>query len=286
MAKSSPTVARRTLARVLREARADKGISSQVAAAHAGLHPSTLSRVERAEVKVEPGTAALLLEFYGVGAADRKILLEVARAARQRGWWQRYRKAVPDWFNTYVGLETEATALRTYETELVPGILQTAEYARVLVELDALPPADDKETEKRVAVRQERQERVTGDNPLALSVVLNEAVLYRQVGGPNVMATQVEHLISVSALGNVEIQVLPFSAGGHPASYGSFVILEFSQVHDHTVVYIEYCGGSLYLEERSELETYTSMFTRLRMSAADDSESQALLRKALETHRR
>ncbi|GAA3752348.1 helix-turn-helix domain-containing protein [Salinactinospora qingdaonensis] len=285
MVGSSPTVARRTLARVLRESRTARGITSKEAAAHAGLHPSTLSRIERAEVKVEPGTAALLLEHYGVSTEDRNSLLEVARAARQRGWWQQYRGAVPEWFSSYIGLETEATRLRTYETELIPGIVQTPDYARALVAADVLAPADEKEAEKRVTVRQERQQRLTGDNPLHLSVVLNDAALYREIGGPETMVSQLEHLLAMSKLPNVQLRLLPFTAGGHPAGYGSFVILDFPEIHNHTVVYVEYCGGALYLEEPTELETYTSMFERLNDHACDVPASQELVQRALDIHR-
>lgn len=285
VARSSPTVARRTIARVLRDSRLASKTSAQAAAAHAGLHQSTLSRIERGEVKVEPGTASLLLELYGVSEEDRKALLEVARVARQRGWWQRYRGAVPEWFDTYVGLETEASQIRTYESEWIPGILQTSAYARNLIELDAIPPESEKETEKRLAVRRERQERIAGSNPVELHAVINEAALHRQVGGPKTMAEQLEYLASAALRPNVTIQVLPYEAGGHPASYGSFVLLDFDQIHEHTVVYIEYCGGSLYLEEQEEIATYESMFQRVASAHASNQKiSMELIRRAINSH--
>ncbi|MFC7330111.1 helix-turn-helix domain-containing protein [Marinactinospora rubrisoli] len=287
MAEASPTVARRTLARVLRQRREVARITAARAAKHAGMHAATLSKVESATTRIQPGTAQLLMKLYGASEAECEAVFELAHAARQRGWWQTH-KATPAWFDAYVGLETEASTLRAYQTELIHGLLQTEDYAFALARA-AVDVSSDDEAKQHVALRMARQERLLSNKPPQLHVVLNEAALYREVGGPTVMRSQLEHLRQRCELPNVTFQVLPFSAGEHPAGAGSFLIVGFDGSPHQTiayedVVYVEYALGALYLEERSDTEHFANIFAGLTDRAASPSQSLTLIERAISNH--
>lgn len=273
-------VARLGLATFLRESRGNR--SAAQAAAVAGFSTATLSRVERGETTISPGDAKVLMEHYGVAQDVIESILPLAYAAKEVGWWQRYKGAIPDWFSLFIGVETAAHRIRTYEPEWVPGILQTPDYSQVLIEKDVNVPLDTKDVQEGVNLRQRRQEKLTGENPADVSVVLNEAVLHRAVGGSEVQRGQLEHLLAMSELDNVELHVLPFSAGGHAASYGSFVLLDYSVVkRDYALAYVEYCGGAIYLESEKEIRLHSQMFTSLQDDAASTEETRKLIKDAL-----
>jgi hypothetical protein len=176
----------------------------------------------------------------------------------------------------YVGLEEEASEIRTYEPELIPGLLQTEGYSRAVVLADVEVPPDD-EVEQSIAVRMRRQERLQGEDAPKMWVVLNEAALRREVGGPETMREQLRHLIEVSRPNKVVIQVLSYGAGAHPAMDGSFVILRFPEPADPDVAYVQYRRGSLYLEEPSDVGAYAEVFDHLRARALGPDESRALI---------
>ena len=182
-----------------------------------------------------------MLDLYEVtGPVYRDELLEMARRATERGWWQSYGGVVPVALGNLIGLETEAATIRTYEPELVPGLLQTADYARAVIR--AGRPGDTvQEIDRRVEVRLERQEVLTRTDPPPpkVSVVLNEGVLARRVGGPEVMRAQLEHLTRERDRANIIIQILPFSSGAHPAMVGPFTMLTFLDPADPGVVNVE-----------------------------------------------
>jgi hypothetical protein len=176
---------------------------------------------------------------------------------------------VPHWFADYLGMETVATEVWTYESEPFPGLLQTEEYARAVV------PADH--AERVTKLRATRQKRLVDENPLILRVVLNEAVLCRVVGGPGVMRRQIRHVIDTAALPNVTVQVLPFSVGFHPAMTGSFTALRFPEVPMMNTVYVNIQGGALYVEKPPDVERYTATFERLAELALDEARTIPLL---------
>jgi len=153
----------------------------------------------------------------------------------QRGWWQSYSDVLPDWFEFYVGLEADAASIRTYESETVPGLLQSEEYARAMFQITA----GEGEIDRKVSARMQRQELFHRQPPAELSAILNEAVLLRPVGGPEVMAEQLDHLVKVSRLRSVTVQILPFAVGGHPAMTTPYVIISFADVADEPIVYLE-----------------------------------------------
>ncbi|SEG91165.1 Helix-turn-helix domain-containing protein [Thermomonospora echinospora] len=281
--RPSPTVRGRRLRYELRRLREERGLTIEqvVAQADGDFSSSAISRWEKGDRRVRPTELRVLLDIYDVDADQREVLLTLAREARQRGWWHSYGSAIPSWFQFFVGLEAEASSIRAYEAELMPGLLQTPDYYREF--LRTAPAADsEEEIERKIAVRTARQERLTGDNPLTFWAVVNEAVIRRVVGGPEVMRDQLRHVAELARLPHVSVQVLPFRAGAHPAMEGSFTILSFPEASDPDIIYLENQTGGLYLEETPEIERYTLMFNHLIAKALDPDESRAMIARVAE----
>jgi hypothetical protein len=282
-ARSSPTVKRRRLAAELRHYREAASLTIDEVAERLEWSTAKISRIENARVRVLPRDVKFLLTTYGLSSKDDAwdVLLTLARESRQRGWWQQYGEAVPDWFEVYVGLEAEAATISSYDAEFVPGILQTEGYARA-VHRAQLPTATEEEIERLVSVRMTRQELLASDDAPDLWLVINEAVIRRLVGGPATMRDQLERLIEASKRPNVTLQVVPFDAGAHPAMDGSFHLLSFPQPSDDQIVYFEYHTGALYLEKPAEVGRYSLMYDHLRASALPVDASRALIARMAE----
>jgi transcriptional regulator with XRE-family HTH domain len=282
-ARSSPTVKRRRLAAELRRYREAASLTIDEVADRLEWSTAKISRIENARNSVLPRDVKFLLGLYGLSDQDEAwdVLLTVARESRQKGWWHQYGEAVPDWFAVYVGLEAEATAIWSYDAEFVPGILQTEEYARAVHQAQ-LPTATEEEIERLVTVRMARQELLISDDAPDLWLVLNEAVIRRQVGGGAAMREQLKRLTEASKRPNITLQVVPFSAGAHSAMDGSFHLLGFPDPSDHQIVYFEYHTGALYLEKPAEVTRYKLMFDHLRASALPVNASRALMGRAAE----
>jgi transcriptional regulator with XRE-family HTH domain len=276
MARPSPTVRRRRLRYELRRLRTERGLTIEDVQerSNGDIKAPTLSRWETGERSIRPVDLRLLLDIYELPPDEREPLLTLARQAKERGWWQAYTSVMPDWFQIYVGLETEASTIREYSAELVPGLLQTAAYYRAF--LTSIVPGDPG-NDRKIEVRLARQERLTSDDPPGFWVVLNEAVIRRPVGGSQVMRQQLEHIVEMAELPKVTIQVLPFSAGAHPAMEGPFNILGFPEPHDPDVVYQENQSGSVYLEEAGEAERFSQMFSHLIAKALSPEDSIRLI---------
>jgi transcriptional regulator with XRE-family HTH domain len=277
-ARPSPTVRRRRLRYELRRLREQRGLTIEQVQERSGgdLRAPTISRWETGDRSIRPTDLRLLLDIYDIHGEQREALLTLARQAKERGWWQSYGSAVPEWFQVYVGLEAEASSVHVYESELVPGLLQTAEYYRAF--LRTAPAAgNDDEIERKIAVRLTRQERLTGDSPPEYRAVLNEAAIRRAVGGGEAMREQLNHIADIAKLPHVSIQVLPFGAGVHPAMDGAFRILGFPEPGDPDVVYLENQIGSLYLEEDLEVARYEQMFSSLIAKALDPDDSRRMI---------
>jgi hypothetical protein len=232
-------------------------------------------RIEGDKVRVLPRDAQRLLKLYGIGGEQAEAVMELARAARAKDWWHQYSGAIPEWFQFYVGLEAAASAMQEYCAELVTGLLQTEAYARAV--MAAAARSDTGEMDRQVAVRLERQKRLTAADAPSLWVVLDEAVLLRQVGGPAVMAGQLAHIGQMAGQPNVTVQVLPFTAGAHPAMLGSFTLMQFPDPADKDVVYLEAETGALYLEKPQDVARYSLMIDYLRAQALGPAESRALI---------
>ena len=280
-AHSSPTVKRRRLAAELRSYRDRAGLTIEEVAQRLEWSTAKISRIENARVSVLPRDVKFLLGVYGVeeNGEEWEALLALARESRQKGWWYAYGDAIPEGFETYVGLEADATTLRTYESEYVPGLLQTEDYARAVMRA-TMPTASDEEIDRHVAVRMVRQERLTGSGAPEIWAVVSEAVLRRLVGGGPVMRAQLGRLIEASKQPNITLQVLPFSVGAHAGMDGAFMILGFPAPADADVTYVHYYTGTLYLEKPEDLARYTQMFDHLRAAALPVGQSRDLIARA------
>jgi transcriptional regulator with XRE-family HTH domain len=278
MARPSPTVRRRRLRSELRRLRIERGLTIEDVQerSNGDIKAPTLSRWETGERSIRPVDLRLLLDIYNLSPEDREALLTLARQARERGWWHGYTGAMPERFQVYIGLETEASAIREYSAELVPGLLQTAGYYRAF--LTSVAPAD-LANDQKIEVRLARQERLTNADPPGYWAVLNEAVIRRVVGGGDVMRGQLEHIAAIAELPKVTVQVLPFSVGVHPAMEGAYSILGFPEAHDPDVVYLENQAGSIYLEEADEMERFSQMFSHLIAKALSPEDSVRLIRE-------
>jgi transcriptional regulator with XRE-family HTH domain len=259
----SPTIRRRRLGVELRRHREAAGVTIDVVAERLGCSPSKVSRIETGHTSASPTDVSNILDIYGVGDSIKAELVQIAREARQKGWWHPYSTVLT---GAYVGLETAARSIRVYEQQLVPGLLQSEEYAIALIR-GARPDYPEQEIEQRVRVRMERQALLIQDDPIDLRVVLDEAVLSRPVGGDAVMRGQLTKLIEVARLPNVELQILPFAVGAHAGMDGTFVILEFEEEGDADVVFIDNATGGLFLEKIEELRKYISIFDTVRAAA-------------------
>lgn len=275
---SGPTVRLRRLGSELRRLRDAAGFTLDQVGAEMECSGARISRMENGQVKVHPRDVRDLLALYGV--EDEKLrdsLITLARQARQKGWWQTYGNVLSDTHTDFVSLENSAASLRTYQTQLVPGLLQTPEYLRALAAADRRLADDEEETEKYIQARTVRQSVLSREEPLRLWAILGEAVLHQQVGGAEVMRAQLRHLHTAAGSGNVTLQVLPFSNGAHAGMMGPFVIFEFPDRADLDVVYLENLTSSLYLEDEAEIARYTEVFDHLRASALPTARSRKLI---------
>jgi transcriptional regulator with XRE-family HTH domain len=274
-----PTVASGRLARELRDRRDKAGLSQESVAEEMGWAESKLYRIENDKSRVLVRDVKRLLKLYKVRGKEENALLELARLAGEPEWWHPYSGAIPEWFQLYVVLESSASELNGYESELVPGIMQTKDYMRAI--MSTAPTNDDDDAiESKITVRANRQARLTGDDPLSVWLVLNEAVIRRVVGGPQVMREQIEHLIALSEQRNVTLQVLPFASGEHAAMHGAFSLLKFPTQGDPHKVYLEEQIGGIYTQKRQEVDRYALVFDHLRARAHGPEETRALLREA------
>jgi transcriptional regulator with XRE-family HTH domain len=278
MSRPSPTVRRRRIAAELKRLREERALTLDHAAKELGVARSTMSRIENAQVSVRPGDVRTLLELYGVEPEDVAALVQVARDARQRGWWQTYSDVLPSWFEVYVGLEQAASEISTFENSLVPGLLQTADYARTVIEAE-LPDAPPNEVDRRTELRMKRQH---DESHPELWVVLDEAVIRRVVGGPPTMRAQLERLAEQAEAPGLTLQIVPFDAGAHASLISSFSILTFPELADPPVVYLESRAGSLYVEG-SGAHTYVRIFRTLQADAISPKASIEILREVAKT---
>lgn len=276
----SPTVRGRRLRYELRRLREQAGLTRDETARRLDWSGSKISRIETGQSRAQTGDVRDLLDVYGVTGDHAEALVQLAREARKRGWWTAYNDVFT---GTYVGLEAEASAMRTYEPQIIPGLLETEDYTRALIRA-GLVRADPDEIERRVQARMARQEILTRPDAPEIWAVLDEPAARRPVGGPAVMKAQLRHLIDVTAAPNstITLQILPLAVGSHPGLSGPFVILDFPSGEDPPVVYLETATDGLYLEETAEAERYNLMFDHLRASALSASESASLITRLAE----
>ncbi len=278
---SGPTVRRILLGTQLRRLREARGITREDAGYHIRASESKISRMELGRVGFKQRDIVDLLTLYGVSdPAERDALVAVAREANAPGWWHQYADVLPDWFETYVGLEEAASVLRVYEVQFVPGLLQTAGYARAVI-TRGRPGAPEEEVERLVSMRITRQELLSKTGGPRLWAVVDEAALRRPIGGPAVFRLQLEHLIEVSQNPRITLQVTPFWTGGPVAEAGAFTIMRFPDEDLPDVVYLEQLTSALYLDKREDVERYSEVMERLSVESEPPERTPDILRDML-----
>lgn len=256
-AKSSPTVLQIVLGRRLAALREAAGLTAAQAARELHVTLQTVTRMEKAETSLKFANVKTLLEIYGVGQAETDEFLSLLGEAATPGWWQGFRDVLPNWFGVHVSLENAATHIRTYEPAVAPGLLQTPEYARAVLER-GLPRVPPDVLERRVHLRTTRQELLTREHPLPpqLWAIIDETVLRRPAGSPDVMRGQIDRLIEVAELPHVTLQVCPFAAGLHPGAFGPFTIFRFEQPELPDIVCTDSLSRASYGEAKDEVALF------------------------------
>ncbi|MGY3202357.1 helix-turn-helix domain-containing protein [Streptomyces sp. TE5632] len=280
----NPTVRRRRLGQELRRLRELKGMTAEEVAERLLVSQSKISRLENGRRSISQRDVRDLCGVYEV--EDQRVvesLMQMAKDSRQQGWWHAFGD-IP--YSVYIGLETDAESLRVYEPQIITGLLQTRAYAEAIVQ-GGSPESSDQENDKRVEVRLRRQGRITADkDPLRLWVVLDEASLHRVVGSRQVMREQLEHVMELSQLPHITVQVLPFEVGAHSGINGQYSILEFADAADSSVVYIEGVTSDLYLEKPHDVQKYTVMYEHLRAQSLNVEQSRRLVERVAKEYAR
>jgi len=276
-ASSGPTVLRILLGTQLRRLRESRGISAQAAARAIRGSESKISRIELGRNAIREIDVLDLLTFYGVGPGEREQLLALAEQATRPGWWQKFNDIMPDWFQSYVGMEEAATSIRVYEPLVIPSLLQIPAYAAaVLAVCDILPG----EAERHVTLRKERQRRFT-EGRVRLWAIVEETALRRPIGSVQILRDQLRYLISLGQRRNLTLQIIPLGLAGHAVPSG-FTLLRFAQADLPDVAYTEHLNSALYLDKRSEVDQYQLAMERLSLLAATPSQTPGILNTILD----
>jgi hypothetical protein len=282
-------VRRRVLAKQLKLLREQAGLTLEQAAPKLDFSVSKLSRIENAQVVIDVHWVKSMLDVYDVGGARWTELLDLARQANQPGWWREYglgvesmaRISLPGSF--YLGLEAEATRVQEYTSGFVSGLMQTADYARALMHAVPLERTAT-QVDTLVAARMHRQHRLTStDNPLELAAVVEEAVLHRPVGGPDVLRAQLRHIAALAELDTVTLHVLPSTVGAHAALASGFTILHFGAIGEPDIAYVEHALGAVTLDKGNDVAQAKRSFESVLSQALDPAESLALVRRLAES---
>jgi transcriptional regulator with XRE-family HTH domain len=272
---SSPTVRRRELGARLRALRNERGLTVEQLAEELLCSPSKVSRMETGQRGASARDIRDLARLYNLDEAQQQRLTDLAAEGKQHAWWQPL--GLPDSYSTYVGLESEASLIRDFGLGLVPGLLQTRDYARAVLHA-TVPHRSADQVEQRVEARMARQQRLSSAaNRPAFHAIIDVSVLYRVVGGRDVMKGQLERLSEASRMRNVTVQVIPYEAGALPIANNKFIMLSFTSPELSDVVFIEGLSGDLYLDHSEDIKTYTTAFGELEQLAATPSDTQAII---------
>jgi transcriptional regulator with XRE-family HTH domain len=289
---SGSTVPRRQLGRHLRELRNRARLTVKAAAEALEWSEAKIWRIETGQTSLRSHDVETMCRVYGAGSDLAGALMALAKETKAKGWWHSYGDVIPNWFDVYISLEEAATALSVYQSELVPGLLQTEDYARTLIRTDN-PGIGEQEIERRVQLRIERQALLTRvTDPPGIGVVLNEAVIRRPIGGEKIMAEQLVHLLDVGELPNLAVRVMPFARGmHHGVTSGPFVMLEFpingvGMPTEPTTVYVEGPAGALYLDKPHEVERYERAFDHIKSASLSEAASRKFIADAVKEWRK
>ena len=279
-AQVSATARRMLVGARLKRLREAKGISREAAGFTIRASESKMSRLELGKVSFKERDVADLLVLYGVGDPDeRDEIREMARLASQPGWWRAYEDVLPDWFDNYVGLEETAVAIRTYEIQFVPGLLQTPEYARAVIE-SGLPTPQPHEVDRAIALRMARQRLLERASPPHLWAVIDEAALRRPVGTAATGKAQLAHLLDLTVRTRITLQILPLS-GAHAVAGGAFTLLRFGDLDLPDIAYLEQLLNAVYIDRRDQVECYALLLERLAVEALTPDDTTRMLHQLL-----
>jgi transcriptional regulator with XRE-family HTH domain len=275
---AGPTVLRILLGTQLRRLREARGITAHQAAQAIRASESKISRIELGRNSFREVDIADLLTLYGITeVVEREQMLTLASQANQPGWWHRYQDVLPTWFQSYIGLEESAESIRSYDSQFVPGLLQTEEYSAAVLELGEFSP---EETDRLVFLRKERQRRFTAGG-LRLWAVIDEMALRRPVGNPALMRAQLEYLLEIGDRPGLTLQVTPYPDGASYLVPGSFSILKFATADLPDVVYVEQLTSAMYLDKRSDVEQYTAALDKVGATSTTPEQTKTFIRALL-----
>ncbi|CAL9318447.1 helix-turn-helix domain-containing protein [Streptomyces rochei] len=278
--RAAPTVGQVVLGKRLQELRETAGLKREEAAKVLRVAPATVRRMEMAEVALKIPYVQILLTAYGVPAAEVSAFVALAEEANQPGWWQRYHDVLPDWFSMYVSLEGAARIVRSYEPHFVPGLLQTEDYARAVMEAGTIGNAGGDAVERHVSLRMERQRLLERADPPHLWVVMDETVLRRPVSiDGRVMRDQLDKLLELATRDRVTLQVAEFDDGPHPGTYAPFTLFRFAEPELPDMVFTEYLTGALYLDSRTEVSAHLEVLDHMTARAASTQRTEKILRR-------
>ncbi|MEV6293438.1 helix-turn-helix domain-containing protein [Streptomyces sp. NPDC004059] len=278
--RAAPTVGQVVLGKRLQELREASGLSREEAAKVLRVASATVRRMEMAEVALKIPYVQVLLDTYGVPEEEAAAFVRLAEDANQPGWWQRFHDVLPDWFSLYVSLEGAARIIRSYEPHFIPGLLQTEDYARAVLEAGTIGQTSPESVERHVSLRMERQRLLEGDDPPHLWVIMDETVLRRPVSmRGEVMREQLDRLLEYAERDRVTLQVAEFAAGPHPGTYAPFTLFRFAEPELPDMVFTEYLTGALYLDSRREVAAHLEVLDHMTARAASAQRTRTLLRE-------
>ncbi|MFE9772098.1 helix-turn-helix domain-containing protein [Streptomyces sp. NPDC005931] len=283
--RAAPTVGQVVLGRRLQELREAAGLGREEAARVLRVAPTTVRRMETAEVALKIPYVQILLTAYGVPDAEVTAFVELAEEANRPGWWQRFHDVMPEWFSLYVSLEGAARIIRSYEPHFVPGLLQTEDYARAVLEAGTIGTAGPGTVERHVSLRMERQRLLGRRNPPHLWVIMDETVLRRPVSvDGRVMRDQLDKLLEFAERDRITLQVAEFADGPHPGTYAPFSLFRFAEPELPDMVFTEYLTGALYLDSRTEVSAHLEVLDHMTARAASKERTRKLLQEHRENH--
>ncbi|MFF3935953.1 helix-turn-helix domain-containing protein [Streptomyces phaeofaciens] len=281
--RPAPTVGQVVLGRRLQELREAAGLGREEAARALRVAPATVRRMETAEVSLKIPYVQVLLEAYGVPAGEAAAFVTLAEDANRPGWWQRFHDVLPEWFSLYVSLEGAARLIRSYEPHFVPGLLQTEDYARAVLEAGTVGRTTPEAIERHVSLRMARQRLLDGPDPPHLWAVMDETVLRRPASlEPGVMAAQLDRMLELAERDRVTLQVARFADGPHPGTSAPFSLFRFAEPELPDMVVTEYLTGALYLDSRKEVSAHLEVLDHMTTHAASAQQTRQILRDVRE----
>ncbi|GII76865.1 transcriptional regulator [Sphaerisporangium rufum] len=273
--RATPTVRLRRLAAELRRLRTAAGLTRDEVTEQTGINGATLYRLEAARARPQVRTLRALLDLYGVDGQLRAELLAILKESAERGWLHTFEPELPDQYAAYIGFEQEARRLLNFESLFIPGLLQTEDYARAVIQ-GTLPMASRDELDGRLEARMRRQALFARPEPPHLWAVIDEAVLHRRVGGGKVMRAQLQRLLEVADEPYVTLQIVPFGSGAHPGMHGNFIIMQFDQ-QGGDVIYLESMTNDLFLESDTDIDRYNVVFEHLRAVSSSPAATRTMV---------